>query len=258
MQNAVIVLFFALSLCLSAFADGNVTSDVNQTKQPDFRYSIGFGVINTMYFTKSSGSRWFALPYGDLRYKTLFLSLRGAGADLPLGGGVILSPTFGYRGGRDDDGSLKGMGVVDAEATYGASISLMRPRVVLGASFFRGFSSGSATYGINVGFPFALGDNWTISPALSAQFGDRKYNQAYYGVSARQAARTRYDPYEPNGGLTGISTALAISYRITKKLSANLFIRHTRFVDQAAKSPLTKDGAYNQNNFGAIIVYKPR
>ncbi|MDR2153320.1 MAG: MipA/OmpV family protein [Helicobacteraceae bacterium] len=252
---------------LIAFADDNVSADraapidANQTKRSDFRYSIGFGAANLPYFDASSDSRWRVLPFGDLRYKSLFLSpIKGAGVDLPIGVGASFSPAISYRAERDesDDDALKGLGDASAEATYGASIGFARPAAILGASAFRGFSSGATAYRISVAFPFRPNENWTIAPAFSAQFGDRKYNQTYYGISAAQSANSRYDRYNPSGGATDVSVSLAISRRVTPTVSVNLFARHKRFVDQAADSPLIKAEGDSQNNFGAMIVYSPR
>jgi outer membrane scaffolding protein for murein synthesis (MipA/OmpV family) len=240
-------------------AEENAPIDANQTKRADFRYSIGIAVANVPYFDASVKSHLRVLPYGDLRYKALFLSpFKGLGVDLPLGGGAVFSPSISWRGERKEsyDKTLKGLGDIDAEATYGASISFMRPNFTAGANFFRGFSSGASTYAINAGFPFRLGESWTIAPGVSAQFGDRKYNRIYYGINQTQAAASRYDRYKPSDGLVNISASLMAYYGITQRVGAAVFVSRKYFVDQAAASPFIKAEDDEQNNFGAMILYR--
>ncbi|MDR2639630.1 MAG: MipA/OmpV family protein [Helicobacteraceae bacterium] len=258
MRNLAAFVFVA-AFCVAA--DENASIDANQSAaRSAFGYSIGIGVANLPYFDTSSKTRWRVLPYGDLRYKAFFLSpMKGIGFDLPLSGGAVFSPAISYRGGRDesDDKSLKGLGDIDAEATYGASIAYMRPNIVAGARYFRGFSSGSSSFGVLLSFPLRISENWTIAPSVSAGFADGKYNRTYYGVSKRQAAASRYDRYDPKGGLIDISLSLAVNYRVSQTTSATLFARYKRFADQAADSPIIKREGEYQNNFGAMIVYRP-
>jgi MipA family protein len=155
-----------------------------------------------------------------------------------------LSTGVGYEFGRKEKDSvrLKGMGDIKGGAVVGlnASSQLLDGFITLnaGTRFATRRTNGyTGTLGTTFAYPLA-GRNLIGSLNLAANFADKKHMQTYYGVTALQAARSGYKPFQAKAGLYETSVALGLNYTINKQWSANAFLGANRREGSAADSPI--------------------
>ena len=251
------VVAFAL-LCVVLFAKEDGESNTSAAR---FRYSLGAGVASIPYFETSPNSKVRAMPYAEMSYGVFFLSpMKGIGADIRLAK-LVVSPAVSFRMAREEDSDdiYKGLGDVGAEATYGVSVMLALRPFALSARAFNGFDSSAAVYDFGANYLHSFNKTWGVLTGVGAQYGSEKYNQIYYGITAKQSANSRnhYDEYAPKAGWTAVQANLGLIYRVSSKSSVNLFVRHKYFVGEAADSPIIEYGDIRNTSFGLLYMYSP-
>lgn len=75
---------------------------------------------------------------------------------------------------------------------------------------------------------------------VDALWGDRRYNQAYFGVTAAQAASSRFAAFQAGGGLYAGSVAATWEHRFDPHWTGSLELRGTHYLDNAAHSPVVE------------------
>lgn len=170
----------------------------------------------------------------------------------PLG----YSGALGVRGGRDEKDKkgiagggakeLLGMGEIKAIATanFNVSYSLMdalelSAGIELPLSKSRGMKGGSL-FRLGASAPVYSDAKNEISLGVSAEAGDKKYMQMFYGVSAQQAAATQFAQYTPKSGFHSIEASVSWKYQIDKKWGVMSSLGATRLLGDAAKSPIVQ------------------
>lgn len=157
--------------------------------------------------------------------------------------------------GRDD--YLKGMGNLDSTALVGAEAYWLLPA---GRLFVRGLQAAdSRDYGgenlgrtryLEAGFAtaYVLSPRLTLDSTLYGTWGNDSDMMARYGVTAQQAARTRFDEYHPGGGMRDVTLKLGLTWQWQPQLALEGGIKTYALVGDARNSPLTGEnigaGAY--------------
>ena len=77
-------------------------------------------------------------------------------------------------------------------------------------------------------------------PSIIAVYESKKFTDYYYGISAAEAARTPYSPYNPGGGIR-FAAQTYINYPLTKRWSAFFNFRVDRLTNNAKNSPIVSD-----------------
>ncbi len=221
----------------------------------DSTFTLGAGIAAG---TRYSGSdEHLVAPVVVLDYQAAngfyASTLRGIG--FAAGGGQLsASIGLGYRGerrendtngfvGRTGSKALKGMGDIEGSATLDVGAEAQLTDVV----------SVGAHAGIPIshrenGKQFALGLNARlldsqadkVAVGVALQFGDAKYMQTYYGVDARQAARSGYRAFRPEGGRFGTDVSLSWVHRIDAHWAVTSMLGAQRLAGDAADSPLVR------------------
>lgn len=180
-------------------------------------------------------------------------SMRGLGYGAQAGP-FSYSAALGYRGerkernkkglfGNSGSDDLRGMGDIkgNASALLGLAYTLL-PGVELSLNADLPLSqkdNGSTVHAGISGQLLSL-SNDTVTLALTAAFGDAKYNQTYYGVSARQAGQSNFNAYRAGAGLYEINAALSWEHKFDARWSLTTVFGATRLVNDAARSPLVR------------------
>jgi outer membrane scaffolding protein for murein synthesis (MipA/OmpV family) len=180
-------------------------------------------------------------------------TLRGIGV---AGGSEQLSAGIGlgYRGERSENNSngligrtgskaLKGMGDVRGSATLNVGAEAQVTDV-----FSVGAHAEIPVSHRENGKQFALGLNAKlldsqadkVGAGVTLHFGEANYMQTYYGVDARQAARSGYRAFRPEGGLYGVDASLSWEHRIDTHWSVTSLLGVERLRGDAADSPLVR------------------
>lgn len=81
----------------------------------------------------------------------------------------------------------------------------------------------------------------TISFGPRLEIGDDDFMNAYFGVSARDAARNgRVRPYKADAGIKSVGAAAALTYDWTRSWSTTALASYNRLVGDAADSPVAR------------------
>lgn len=157
--------------------------------------------------------------------------------------------------GRDD--YLRGMGNLDSTALVGAEAywTLSSARL-----FVRGLqASQSRNYGgeslgrtayleAGVATEYPLSSTLTLDSTLYGTWSNEKDMMAHFGVTAQQAARTRFEEYHPGGGMRDVTLKLGLNWQWQPHLALEGGIKAYTLVSDARNSPLTGEkvgaGAY--------------
>lgn len=180
-------------------------------------------------------------------------TLRGIGF---AAGGEQLSASIGlgYRGerrendtngfvGRTGSKALKGMGDVKGSATLNVGAEAQLTDVFgVGAHAEIPISRRENGKQFALSLNAKLLDSQTdkVTAGVALQFGEAMYMQTYYGVDARQAARSGYRVFTPDGGLYGTDVSVSWEHRIDAHWAVTSMLGAQRLAGDAAKSPLVR------------------
>lgn len=84
-------------------------------------------------------------------------------------------------------------------------------------------------------------ERWTVLSSLETQYGDRRYMEAYFGISPDEAARTAYAPYEVDGGIKAHALTIEARYRATPDWTVLGRVQAKHLVGEAGDSPIVRD-----------------
>jgi MipA family protein len=95
----------------------------------------------------------------------------------------------------------------------------------------------------------------SAGPRLS--FADAAYMDAYYGVSAAEAAASGLTAYSPGGGIKSAGVGGAVDWRVTDKVTTSVFAEYSRLMGPAANSSIVAQrGSKNQFMLGLSATYR--
>ncbi len=96
-----------------------------------------------------------------------------------------------------------------------------------------------------------------LNLSLSTTYADEDYMQAYFGVSAADAQRSRLKRYDADAGFKDISATALATFRFTPNWGLMAVLRLTALLGDAADSPVVDDeGSSSQLLAGAAVTYK--
>lgn len=224
-------------------------------------FTIGGGVAAISSYSGSDKLSASPLIIADYAMVNgLFISTsRGIGYG-GQAGPFSYSAALGYRGNREDHkrkgingwgGSdfLKGMGEVKGNASALLSAGYA-PLPGLSLSVTSDIPLSNRENGANVHFG-ASGQIYGRADARGMQqdsvsiggqlgWGERKYVQTMYGVTAQQAATTSFKQYTPKGGFYEAQATVSWEHRIDASWAINTLVGVERRMGDAAKSPIVQ------------------
>lgn len=92
---------------------------------------------------------------------------------------------------------------------------------------------------VQVGRDFMLAEQLNANLTLALSWGDRRYMQAYYGVTPEQSQRSGYAVREASAGLRDLSLGLGMRRAITPRWVLFGGASVSRLLGQAASSPIS-------------------
>lgn len=218
--------------------------------------SVGVAAVAAPRYFGSTDDRALLAPVFAAQSGIVFLdSVRGLGLQFQSDGGFYVSQSFGYDLGRLDRDSrwrpgaksLAGMGDVPGSITSRSMIAQqITPYLMLDAEAEIALKDGARRNAYRAGAKFTLlqNDRDTLTMDLDAHWGDRRYNQAYFGVTEAQSAHSRFAAYDAGSGLYAYSVGANWDHALSKHWSTSLTVAGTRYVDQADGSPIVQRRAF--------------
>ena len=238
-----------LSLLLgTTLVMGSAIAQTTDSEESRLVFSVGAAQSNlTARGIPSEKSRWGPLLGVDYSYGRFF-----AGTQRGIGYEVIKTKNFNafaslfYSVGRKEGtlqdgprfrgmGKIKPSGQVMVGFDWAPIDELLSFNSVTSVSIERGQGFTSA-FGASIGFPIL--DTLSGSLNISTTYGDRKYAQTYYGVTAAQSARSGNAAYNAKAGFFERQVSLGLEYKINPQWSANGSLGRITRTGNAAKSPL--------------------
>ncbi len=218
--------------------------------------SVGAGAVAAPRYLGSKDSRTLFTPVLVAQSGILFFdNVRGIGVQFQTDGGFYVSQSFGYDLGRlDRDSSwrpgsktLAGMGSVPGSVTSHTMIAQQfTSYFTLTAEAEFALEDGARRNDYRAGAKFTLlqNDKDTVTMDMNALWGDRRYNQAYFGVTDAQSARSGYAVSKQDSGVYAYSVGANWDHALSKHWSTSLTVTGMRFADDIEDSPIVKRRAF--------------
>jgi outer membrane scaffolding protein for murein synthesis (MipA/OmpV family) len=227
-----------------------------------FRASLGLGVGYVPDFEGADNYELSPLPIVDLRYGNFFLSsAQGLGYTILRTDNFSLAPAVSYIPGRDESDSrlLAGMGDVDGGFAAGGLMGFYTGpfSVLMDLKFGVGALEGS-TVGLGAYYSPPMSGPLSARIGLGTQYASSDYNQARFGVTPAQSARSGYAAYDPGAGIKHYSLSGTLTYDLTEMINLGFFGEYRVLAGPAADSPLVKAGSENQLRTGMSIGFQLR
>ncbi len=178
-----------------------------------------------------------------------------------LGSGIGSIPENGFKLGgsfriissrNDSDNSdLRGMDDIDTAYELGLGLTYQQANWNVFGNVRQGFGGHHGITGTLGGdLVFRPTERWTIAGGPRMNFGDDDYASTYFGVSTSEAAASRFDRFEADGGLLGAGVSVRATYRMNDVWAVEGLASYERLVNDAEDSPITKDGSADQFTIG--------
>lgn len=158
--------------------------------------------------------------------------------------GFSFGPDFGYVGERDssDDDDLAGLDDIDRAIEVGGRVSFVRGPVTSYATSRVGLGGHSGVTGeIGMRYHMDINDRLSLSSGLEVDYGNAEFVDTYFGVSAEEAARSRYSEYDAGGGFSKASAKVSMRYSLSELTSVLGEFEYGRLIGDAADSPIVQD-----------------
>lgn len=84
-------------------------------------------------------------------------------------------------------------------------------------------------------------EDWTLSSSIEAQYGNRTFMEAYFGISPEEAERSGYAEHEVGGGIKAHALTVEARYKVTPDWSVLGRVQAKRLVGDAGDSPIVRD-----------------
>ncbi|AMG65527.1 MipA/OmpV family protein [Providencia stuartii] len=190
-------------------------------------------------------------------YGVFSIGLEGAEWAIGLTDNFTFSSRIGYDAGRDEkigilgnkNEDLKGMGDLDGSMTVGATVnySINNYQLYVSADMatkdrhYGGRNIGR-TVNVEIGGigNYQINSKWDIEYTLATVWGNKAYNQAYFGVSKQQASRSRFNEYDAGSGFKDIHGGVILNYNLNEDTALYTGVGAYYLVGDAAKSTLTE------------------
>ena len=246
----------AVALCLTAGlarAEGSVGLAVGAV--PDYIGSDDFTAAPFPSFT---------FPVGRVEVRN-----NGLGVEVNLGArGVVTGwgPILRYDLGRNDGdkvddpvvaltapvkGSLEIGGFVETAFPLGQSANptllTARLSVVQGLDGWHEGLLAEASVGV-----LRTAGDWTLGATVNVAATDGDYADAYFSVSAADAAASGLATYDAAGGVRDVGVSLFASYAVNDRWSLDLLAGYSELVGDAADSPLVRERGDKGQPFIAV------
>lgn len=224
----------------------------------DLVFELGAGALVQPTWEGSSDVVFSAWPIIGFEFVSIGPFTLGGGPERAFS----LSPSFGFRGERDDNdhAALTGIGDVDAAVEAGARASYRYRMIRASVALRRGFGGhegfvGEAALEIVV----EPTERWTFAIGPQVSFADDEYMDTYFGVTAAQAAASGLAPFSAGAGFKSVGVIAETRYRLTEDLSLRGKASYHRLIGDAADSPIVAQaGSEDQFMAGVGLSYRFR
>jgi outer membrane scaffolding protein for murein synthesis (MipA/OmpV family) len=234
----------------------------NEEASSYWKFGFGAGLGYSPKFEGSSDYKGRLLPIIDVTYKDTFFinTSRGAGINVYNQNGLKAGPFFTLNFGRDekDASYLAGSGDVDIALESGVFIEQeLDPLLLMWSARYASFNTGHGGVVSDASVVYRM----AFAPHINATFGGTvswasdRYMESFFGVNANHAFVSNLREYEAKAGFKDVGVDAGLQYIVDEQVSVVLNSSLKKLVDNAASSPIVKEGDDWQFFGGAGILY---
>ncbi len=257
-------LAFVLCACLPRLASSQTPSPLQEWQYPggtileklyepnlqNWRVVLGGAVAVMPRYDGARAYRESPGPVIVILYRDIaFASVgEGLGMNLLRGANYRAGISIGYDLGRpmsDDYGHLQGLGDIKAAPVvkvFGSYVVSKEFPLVMRGDLRRVIGGANGLLGDLDAFMPLPGSSKTFimfaGPTIT--FSNGQYMRRTFGVSAAQAAASRYSVYAAHGGLTAVGLGFSASRFMTQHWLINMDLAWNRLLGSASESPITQ------------------
>jgi outer membrane protein len=154
-------------------------------------------------------------------------------------------PLAGYKFDRDEDDGprLAGLGDVDGGLVVGGYARLaLLPALFAGLSYHRTVTGDVDGGQLKLGLEYKgkAAHNVSFTAGVGTTYADEEYMQAYFGVTAAQAARSRAGlaAFDADAGFKDVYVSLGTKVTLSPRWSFSVNGRYAHLIGDAADSPV--------------------
>jgi outer membrane protein len=266
----------ALAVVAACGAAAAQTPALNRMPDGSRDLYLGLGALSAPRYEGASERRVSALPVLQLEASNgIFISGMSAGVHLSSSPSVEFGPLLALQPRRSESGSANGIGGIDSATapgldvgqspltgarslpvsghlygmdTIGARLQLggffnlyLNPRLRLTNNLLYG--SGNARKGAtwSIGVQHIAAEpalHHSVSLSAGLTLANRDYNQAFFGVSPVEAARSGFRAYQASGGLKDVHVGARWNWALAPAWIVTSGVQASRLMGSAKDSPL--------------------
>jgi outer membrane protein len=217
--------------------------------------TVGLGATYAARYPGADSRQLVPNPVLSVQRGMLFAdTLRGIGVQYQSASEFYVAQSFYYDLGRLDRNSswrpganrLAGMGDVAGSATARTLIAqTFTPWFLVSAETEMALRDTARRNRYRMGVEFTPLKNAvdTVTIDVDGWWGDGRYNQAYFGVTPRQAARTRFAVFAPGAGFYQQVPSVSWEHHLDQHWSSTLQLTGTRYAGKVGDSPVVAQRA---------------
>jgi outer membrane scaffolding protein for murein synthesis (MipA/OmpV family) len=240
-------------------ADENYTTSTEGAKDSKWSVVVGAGGGYAPDYEGSDDYELQPFPFVSIVYDDfVFINGTSIGLNLLNYEGLKAGPIARYGFGRDEDdnNALDGLGDVDDSIEVGGFVSYgigiwsagLTAEQDVGGSH-EGLV-GEASTGVSV----PLSDNLKSSLEGSATWASSDYVDTYFGISAKQSARSGLEQFDADAGFKDVAVTLGLDYMFTESIGISGRAQYKRLLNDAADSPIVDDKGSADQFFGGLFL----
>jgi outer membrane scaffolding protein for murein synthesis (MipA/OmpV family) len=232
----------ALAAFSSVFITPALASESAEGDEQKWKIVVGGGVASVPRYEGGSTNRYRAVPVLDMEKGNFFAGVsRGVGYnfsnDRSLQYGIRL--TLAHARYQNADPRLNGMGDIRYTGEAGAFVSVDREHWYGLGNFAT--SSNGVRAELGGGFHTRLSELDTIRIGAMLDWGNGKYNQTFFGVTAAQAAASGnlLTAYNASSGVKDYGVTASWMHSFDRNWFSNVTLTAKQLSGAAKSSPLT-------------------
>lgn len=246
----------AASVCVFAASAVAAPAELPDSMSSRWHGTCGAGLGIVPDYVGSDGVKAIVLPVIDAYKGRLFASTSdGVGINLfsERSSAAGIAVTYGLGRDEDDGTGLRGTGDIDP----GAEIALFgryRVGAIEGVTRIRRDVSdahGGAVVELSGSYFMQPTQRLSLVVGPTLTWANRRYNQAFFGVSATQAARSGLARFDADAGVNSVALNAMAIYSVTEKVFVGARASVGYIVADAADSPTVQS---DRQLAGGLVV----
>ena len=243
-----------------------------QPSDPNQRVFSAFVAAGGAMIPEYEGAdKYEAVPFvlANVKWGGVEFQLRGlqARVDLLADSPWDIGPVARYRGKRDDDvsGPVRRLDEIDAAVETGGFIGYRfggdrngQGEISVEATFLRDVSNAHDGFTVAGGVTYAAlrAERVYANVDVQTTYASKDFNRTYFGVTQSGSIASGLRAYRPGAGFKDVSAGVTAGYQFSERWGVVARASVTRYVGDAADSPIVKDGSKTSALLGLGVSYR--